>query len=103
MTWLPPDDAPCRDADPELFHPPATTPEAILPPLMEYCRFCSDQAGCLRRGMELHAWGVWGGVGLKDGKPTRQPSAWAKRTYKRRKQRSEANGGSSGQVSAESA
>lgn len=82
MKWTPPDDAPCRDCPtPEIFVPERITTDNIVIPVVQYCRFCPDQSGCLQEGIRLRAWGVWGGVGLIDGKPVRQPSPRATYRY----------------------
>lgn len=62
------DDAACRDADPDWWHPVGTTDDDYAPALA-VCRTCPVASQCLERAMAIETsrgdgarHGVWGGL-----------------------------------------
>jgi WhiB family redox-sensing transcriptional regulator len=61
--WI--DRAACRSADPELFHPVATTGrryECQVEDAKGICLLCPVRTRCLQTAIQVHATGIWGGT-----------------------------------------
>ena len=69
--WLPPADLrlPCTDADPDLWHPEHSTTAAADAAL---CAGCPVAADCYTAGVVGAETGIWGGVRLLLGQPTKK-------------------------------
>jgi hypothetical protein len=66
------DDAACLGFDPQLFFETYEENIEIRASIDEFCADCPLMRKCFAVGVSQKAYGVWGGVYLENGKPSRE-------------------------------
>ena len=66
------DDAPCLGFDLQLFFERYEEELDVRPQIDEFCLECPLARTCFAVGVSQKAYGVWGGVYLENGKPSRE-------------------------------
>lgn len=88
--WM--EDAACRAADPDLFHPEgdAGTVHLMTREAKSWCARCAVQAACLEDAMARgERWGVWGGLSERERRALLRRARERERAARRRARRRE--------------
>ena len=66
------EEAACKDWDTELFFDKYENDIDLRPAIDEFCSECPIAQQCFAIGVSQKGYGVWGGVYLENGKPSRE-------------------------------
>lgn len=66
------DTAICKDYDTNIFFDKYEEDLSLRPAIDQLCAGCHVKKLCFATGVSQKAWGVWGGVYLADGMPSRE-------------------------------